>query len=175
LKRFARQELPSTDQSVEINETVNAAITIMHHELVKYTENFHLELGDDIPLIKGNSQQLAQVIINLLMNACQSIPSRQHGVWITTGYDSDSGEVIISVKDEGGGIPRELGSRILEPFFTTKLDRGGTGLGLTISNSIIKDHNGVLEFISEPGKGSVFTVRIPTAGSTERSIYSEAS
>jgi PAS domain S-box-containing protein len=175
LKRFARQELPTTDQYVEINETVNAAITIMHHEIVKYTEHFHLELGDNIPLVKGNSQQLAQVIINLLMNACQSLPSRQQGVWITTAYDPGAGEVRVYVKDEGGGIPRELGNRILEPFFTTKLDRGGTGLGLTISNSIIKDHNGVLEFNSEQGKGTVFTVRIPTSEAMERSIYSEAS
>jgi PAS domain S-box-containing protein len=175
LKRFARQELPSTDQYVEINETVRAAISILHHEIVNHTENFNMELGDDIPLVRGNSQQLAQVIINLLMNACQSLPSRQHGVWITTGYDREADEVKISVRDEGGGVPEGLRSRILEPFFTTKLDRGGTGLGLTISNSIIKDHNGVLEFTSEQGKGTVFTVRIPAAESMERSIYSEAS
>jgi PAS domain S-box-containing protein len=174
LKRFARQELPTTDQRVDINETVNAAISILHHEIVKFTENFHLELGDGIPLLKGNSQQLAQVIINLLMNACQALPSREQGVWITTGYDPEAGCVTISIRDEGGGVPEGLRSRIMEPFFTTKLDRGGTGLGLTISNSIIKDHNGVLEFISEPGKGTVFTVRIPSAESRERSINSEA-
>ena len=174
LKRFARQEKPTSDQLVDINKTVNAAISILHHEIVKYTEDFHAELGEEIPLVIGNSQHLGQVVINLLMNACQALPSRQCGIWITTGYDATAGQVLISVKDEGGGVPKELTTRIMEPFFTTKVDGGGTGLGLTISKSIIKDHNGNLDFTSEQGKGSVFTVRIPAVDPMERSKYSEA-
>ena len=170
LKRFARQETPAPDQLVDVNKTVSAAISILHHEIVKYTENFHAELGDGIPLVMGNSQHLGQVIINLLMNACQALPSRQYGVWLTTGYDAAAGQVIISVRDEGVGVPKELATRIMEPFFTTKVDGGGTGLGLTISKSIIKDHNGVMDFTSEQGKGSVFTVRIPAVDPMERSI-----
>jgi signal transduction histidine kinase len=163
------------DQFVDINKTVNAAISILHHEIVKYTDNFHAELKNNIPLIMGNNQQLGQVVINLLMNACQALPSRQCGIWISTGYDASTGQVIFSVKDEGGGIPKDLRNRIMEPFFTTRVDEGGTGLGLTISNSIIKNHNGVLDFTSEHGTGSVFSVRIPAVGPMERSVYSEAS
>jgi len=69
--------------------------------------------------------------------------------------------VTITVRDEGCGITKDDGSRIMEPFFTTKLDSGGTGLGLSISYSIIKDHAGSLDYHSEPGQGTTFTVKLP--------------
>jgi polar amino acid transport system substrate-binding protein len=95
------------------------------------------------------------------MNACQALPSPERGIWLSSGFDADARQVIVSIRDEGAGIPPEVGSRIMEPFFTTKLDSGGTGLGLSISLAILKEHNATLEFTSTPGSGTTFIIRIP--------------
>jgi PAS domain S-box-containing protein len=161
LKGFARQDRNATEHGVDVNRVVTIAVTMLHHQLIKHTDKFHLDLTEDIPQVDGSSQQLEQVVVNLLMNACQALPRKQCGIWVTTGYDSEAGQVTISVRDEGLGISGQVSNRMLEPFFTTKLDRGGTGLGLFISQSIIKEHDGTLEFTSEPGKGATFIVKIP--------------
>ena len=163
LKSFTRPDHQVAKQDVDVNKVVTTAVSILHYELNKYTENLHLDLDEGIPHVKGSSQQLGQVIINLLMNACQSLPGKHCGIWLATGFDAATGEVTTIIRDEGSGISREVGNRIMEPFFTTKLDTGGTGLGLSICQSIIKDHNGFLEFKSEPGNGTTFIVKIPAS------------
>jgi len=163
LREFAREERGGNIVSVDINRVATTAVTIIHHQLMKYTMNFRLELGGDIPPVKGSYQQLEQVIINLLLNAGQALPSKNSFIWLDTGFDADTGQVIVTLRDEGRGMTPEESDRIMEPFFTTKLDSGGTGLGLSISNSIIKEHNGTLEFESEPGKGTVFFIKLPVS------------
>jgi len=101
------------------------------------------------------------VVVNLLMNALQALPGRERGVIVSTSYVQSIGEVIIKIRDEGVGIPDEVRDAIFDPFFTTKLDTGGTGLGLSICFSIVKEHGGIIECESEPGKGSIFLVRLP--------------
>ena len=162
LKTFTRQDRVAMERNVNLNKVVHSAVSLLHYEFVKHTEHFHLDLADGIPPVVGNRQQLSQVVINLLMNACQALTSKHQGIWLTTSYDKSSGTVTITVRDEGCGISKEQGLRIMDPFFTTKLDKGGTGLGLSICKSIVKDHNGSLEFTSEPGKGTVFTLNLPT-------------
>jgi len=161
LKNFARQDQSLAGNVVDVNRIVTAAVTILHHHLVKHTEKFHLDLDENIPRVKGSGQQLEQVVMNLLMNACQALPDKEHGIWLTTGYDKPTGYVTIVVRDEGLGMPENIHDRVLEPFFTTKLDSGGTGLGLSISQSIVKEHGGLLEFTSVPGEGTTFIVKIP--------------
>lgn len=161
LKGFARKDRFIEDNAVNVNQVATAAVAILHYELNKFTENLHVELTEDLPCITGNSQQLSQIIINLLMNACQALPARQRGVWLTTAYDAAADQVTIAIKDEGHGISAERSALIMEPFFTTKLDSGGTGLGLSICQSIVKDQGWSMDFSSELGKGSTFTVRIP--------------
>jgi len=163
LKEFTREERDGNAVSVDINRVATTAVTIIHHQLMKYTENFRLELAGDIPPVKGSYQQLEQVVINLLLNACHALPSKNSFIWLNTGFDADTGQVIVTLRDEGRGMTREESDRIMEPFFTTKLDSGGTGLGLSISNSIIKEHHGTLEFESEPGKGTVFFIKLPVS------------
>lgn len=163
LKGYARADRIPAGEDVSINQVVTAAVNILHYQLIRYTDRFHLELDEDIPGVKGSSQQLVQVVTNLVMNACQSIPGKECGIWVTTGFDKPSGQVMIIVRDEGHGIPETVSSKILEPFFTTRLDDGGTGLGLFITQSIIREHNGTLEFTSEPGRGTTFIVKIPAA------------
>jgi len=168
LKSFARQERTTLDQEVDVNRVVSTAVSILHHEIVRYTKNFNLVLSQEVRPVKGSSQQLGQVMINLVMNACQALPDKQCAIWVTTGFDAEAGQVTISVKDEGIGMPHDVCDRIMEPFFTTKLDNGGTGLGLSISRSIIKEHNGFMDFESEPGKGTTFVVKIPCAKTTDK-------
>jgi PAS domain S-box-containing protein len=164
LKGFARQDRRQSMREVDVNEVVRSAVSLMRHELIKFTDNFHLQLADSLPTVKGHGQHLGQVIINLLMNACQALPDKQSGIWLSTGYDPEAGMLTVAVKDEGSGMSREDSRRILEPFFTTRLDDGGTGLGLSISESIVKEHGGSLEFTSEQGKGTTFRVKLPTVG-----------
>jgi PAS domain S-box-containing protein len=168
LKNFARKDGSIDKIDVDVNQVATSAVSILHYELNKFTEKFHLELAENIPLVKGSSQQLGQIIINLLMNACQALPSRQCGIWLATSFDAAAGQVIISVRDEGHGMSPEKSRMIMEPFFTTKLDSGGTGLGLSICQSITKDHSWCMEFTSEPGKGSTFYLKIPVSATAAK-------
>ena len=172
LKGFARQDRMTMERGVDVNRVATSAVSILYHEINNFTENFHLDLAEGIPGVKGNSQQLGQVIINLLMNACQALPARDCGIWLTTGFDAATGHVTIAVRDEGYGMSPDVRTKIMEPFFTTKLDCGGTGLGLSISRSIVKEHHGTLEFVSELGKGTTFIVNIP-AGESAVQEYSQ--
>ncbi len=161
LKSFARQDQTVAESRFDLNQVATSAITILHHELVRYTERFQTELKGDLPLVQGSAQQVAQVIINLLMNACQALPERSRGIWLGTYLEPLTGDVVVEVRDEGSGMGPEAARRIMEPFFTTKLDSGGTGLGLSICQSIVREHRGRLEFTSEPGRGSTFRVQLP--------------
>lgn len=161
LKGFARQESVALEHRVDINQIAQAAISILHHEIKRFTANFRFEPGGDLPLLQGNRQQLGQVVVNLLMNACQALPEKNLQVLLQTYWDPGTGEVVLAVKDEGVGLSAEVARNIMEPFFTTKLESGGTGLGLAICRSIVQEHQGRLEFTSEPGNGTTFFLRLP--------------
>ena len=161
LKDFARQEKNSIARTVHINRVVEAAMFMLQSQIRKHTDGFQCILAENIPPVRGSFQQLEQVVVNLIMNALQSLPSREKGVIITTSYAQSIDEIIIMVRDEGVGIPDEIRESIFDPFFTTKLESGGTGLGLSICFGIVKEHGGIIECESEPGKGSTFLVRLP--------------
>ncbi len=167
LKRFVRQDTTLLRAEVDINKVVNSAVSMLHHELVKHTSNFQVILAEDLPPVTGSSQQLGQVVINLLMNACQSLPDKNCAVCLETRFDHDSGQVIIDVSDQGCGLPIEDETKIFEPFFTTRMETGGTGLGLSISQTIVKEHGGEIDFSSESGKGTTFVVRLPVKNSDD--------
>lgn len=172
LKGFARQDQETNTHPVDVNQVAGAAVSILRHELTRHTEHFHLELAAELPTVWGNGQHLGQVIVNLLMNASQALSDRHSGIWLSTGYDAVADQVVVTVRDEGCGIPYEVGLRIMDPFFTTKLDNGGTGLGLSISKSIVKEHHGSLDFASEPGRGTSFVVRLPAGRSPQTGVLS---
>ncbi|MFC1715094.1 ATP-binding protein [Candidatus Poribacteria bacterium] len=161
LKDFARQDTGELDQLVDINSVIEAAILIAGNLIKKCTECFTYEYGDNLPKIRGNVQQLEQVIINLITNSCQALQDRQKSAYISTSYNKEADSIIVKVRDEGMGIsPKDLG-HIMDPFFTTKRSSGGTGLGLSISYSIVKAHGGDLEFTSEVGKGTTAVLSLP--------------
>lgn len=162
LKDFARQDSSTMNAHFDLNRAVTLAVSILGSQIRKCTDNFQLDLAENLPLIRGSMQQIEQVVINLVINALQALPTRGEAVRVSTFYGGD-GFVTMVVRDEGIGISPEAGERIIEPFFTTKLNQGGTGLGLSISHSIIKDHGGKMTYESRPGEGTTFTVNFPVA------------
>src|SRR6185369_10777860 len=142
--------------------------SILNPLISSSTRRFKLELAEGLPQVRGSARQLEQVVINLIQNALLALPDPDHGVRVGTELDPESGNVLIRVSDEGSGIAPEISDRVMEPFFTTRLERGGTGLGLAICATIVKEHGGSIEFSSEPGKGTMFTVRLCRATSSEK-------
>jgi len=164
LKDFARQDNSRGHAPVDVNDVVRAAVAIMNHEILKATHRFETSFAGDLPLVPASAQGLEQVVINLLNNAIQALPTSRHGLRVITRANTATGEVEVEVADEGTGMSPEVLGRIAEPFFSTRLDSGGLGLGLSISRSILKEHGGSLSFESEAGKGTRAIVRLPVAG-----------
>jgi PAS domain S-box-containing protein len=161
LKDFARMDTGHIDQLLEINEVVRRAVFIVNNLIKKSTSTFELQLTAGLPQIIGNMQKLEQVVINLLTNACQALRSSSQTIRIQTLHATQPSGVELRVIDEGCGISAEDLPRIINPFFTTKRDSGGTGLGLSVSYSIIEEHGGSLRFASQLGKGTTVTVTLP--------------
>jgi PAS domain S-box-containing protein len=161
LKHLGRKDPGELNAAVDINAAINAAVGILGRSIHKYTRHWRLELAENLPLVKGNFQQLEQVFINVLLNALQSLPDKTHGVKVVSAADPDSGFVLVRVIDEGVGIAAEDLARVTEPFFTTRLREGGTGLGLSISSTIIENHRGSIAIESAKGIGTVLILRLP--------------
>ncbi len=169
LEDFVQGDKVRLDKDVDVNRVIRHAVSVLSDQVHKYAERVHLDLKEDIPPVRGSSQKLEQVFINLLLNALHSLPNRNCSVWITSQFRKDRNAVEIKVRDEGVGMSKEILGRITEPFYSTKFDRGGTGLGLYISNSIVKEHRGSMDFESDLGKGTTVSVSFPPSQAPERS------
>lgn len=163
LKVFARQGSEAPFEEIDLNLAVKAALLIVSSQVSRHTSNFTVHLAPNLPKIVANNQKIGQVVINLLMNACQALTDESAAIRLETFFNLSAAEVVIRVTDEGDGIPAEWAARVMEPFFSTRSAIGGTGLGLSISEAIVKEHSGRLTFHSEPGTGTVFEVRLPIA------------
>lgn len=161
LRDFAHQAPAELTDNVDLNAVVHSAVTLLSNQIKKSTRRFDLEYGEGLPLIRGNFQRLEQVVVNLLLNACQALPDPERGICVSTREDQAAGFVVIEVRDEGEGIRPEDLRHVADPFFTTKRERGGTGLGLSVSMGIVRDHGGRLEFDSRPGEGTTASLRLP--------------
>lgn len=161
LKNFARKEQNEEKRPEDMNALISSALTLMNAELKKSTSNLKVDLAEDLPFVVSNFQRIEQVIVNLVQNACHALPNTEKGIIIETRYDAPAKDVVITVTDEGEGINEEALKHIFDPFFTTKRDKGGTGLGLSVSIGIVNDHEGDLSFSSEEGKGTTATLRLP--------------
>jgi polar amino acid transport system substrate-binding protein len=161
LKHFSQRSDARFDGEIDINRVVKTAMRLVENALKKATKHYSLQLAEPLAGIRGDSQRLEQVVVNLILNAAQALPGPDKGIWITTSYQPESKSVCIQVRDEGIGIPVDHIRRLTDPFFTTKRETGGTGLGLSISDGIVREHGGIMEFESDPGKGTTVTVRIP--------------
>ena len=151
----------SLNQLVDCNTVVGSAMVIVGNLIKSSTNCFSTQLERNLPKVLGSPQQLEQVLINLITNSCQAISDPSQNLVISTRKNSK--HVLIEVRDEGEGIPSENLQRIIDAFFTTKRNIGGTGLGLFVSYNIIKKHGGELTFTSELVKGTIATVTLPAA------------
>jgi PAS domain S-box-containing protein len=167
LKDFSGQKPSDHRETVNLNQVVEKAIGLISSLIKKATSNFHVVYAENLPNIQGNSQRLGQVIINLVVNACQALTDNSQSLCVTTGYIEESEEIFLEVRDSGAGMSAEVLARIKDPFFTTKRDSSGTGLGLSISDTIIRNHGGWLDFSSEPQKGTTATILLPRYSSDE--------
>ena len=161
LKNYVKEDTADVTQSVDINAVLISAVALVSNMINKSTKHFEIEYGKDLPPLKGNSQRLEQVIINLIQNACQSLEDSHGGVFVSTSFEEETGNIVIRVRDEGIGIAPDTLSQIMDPFFTTRQESGGIGLGLSISERIIEEHGGSIKFVSQPGAGTTADVIIP--------------
>lgn len=150
------------NQKLELNAAVSAALSVLACQIKKDVQ-LKTSLGTGIPVIQGSQQQIEQVLINLILNAMQALEDGQGEVHLTTRYDAQNSEVVVEVSDNGVGIKQETMERLFEPFYSTKLDRGGSGLGLYISQYIVAEHGGRLQLTSSHGKGTLACVVLPAA------------
>lgn len=161
LKNFSRPDTGSLCDEVEINMIIRSAVKLLSNQLCCATANFSFHPDHTVPPINGNFVRLEQVFVNLLQNACHSLTSHDEAIVVTTLFLPEEKVVEIVVCDQGEGISEENLKQIFDPFFTTKRDKGGTGLGLSVSLKIIKEHQGSISFRSKEGEGTVVTVKLP--------------
>jgi two-component system, NtrC family, sensor kinase len=143
---------------IDVNRVVEETLSLVAHPLK--TSQIHIvkQLGDALPPVRGSANKLQQVFLNLFLNARDAMPA---GGMLEVRTAAHNGSVEIEVADTGAGIPREHIHRIFDPFFTTKAMGRGTGLGLSVSYGIIKEHAGKIDVRSTPGKGTSFHVEFP--------------
>ena len=159
LLKFARNA--ETKKSVlQVNALLSEVISVVEHQFKLDNVTIETKLDASIPELCADGEKLKQVFMNLLMNAKQAMEG-QGQIRISTDHDSSRNEVIVTVADTGSGIPPEILEKIFDPFFTTKPTGQGTGLGLSVSYGIIKDHQGEINIQSTPGEGSAFTITLP--------------
>ena len=154
LHDFARQRTPELE-SVDINELLERSLNLVAHAATLHHVEVVKNYSPSISEVTADPNQLQQVFTNLMLNAIQAMPQ---GGTMTLSTSETGGEVRADVKDAGVGISKENMQKLFTPFFTTKKEIKGVGLGLAVSYGIIKQHKGRIEVNSEEGKGSTFTV-----------------
>jgi PAS domain S-box-containing protein len=162
LMAFSRSSSADDFELYDVNAGIEATLSVARNEL-KYVADVTKQFGA-LPVIEAKKGEINQVILNILVNASQAIASqkREGKGNITIETRATEKTIVISIGDDGPGIPKEIQSRIFDPFFTTKEPGKGTGLGLSISYDIIvTKHGGTLKVESESGKGARFTITLP--------------
>jgi PAS domain S-box-containing protein len=149
---------PSELADVDVNRVVEETLSLVAHPLKTSQIQVKKELGEALPPVRGSANKLQQVFLNLFLNARDAMPL---GGMLEVRTASHNGTVEIEVADTGNGIAREHIHRIFDPFFTTKPGGRGTGLGLSVSYGIIKEHSGKIDVRSTPGRGTSFHVEFP--------------
>ncbi len=145
---------------VDLNFVLEETLTLVQHPFKTAQVNVVKNYAERLPVILGSTTRLQQVFLNLFMNARDAMPG---GGMLEVRTGARNGSVEIEVTDTGAGIPPEHLHRIFDPFFTTKATGRGTGLGLSVSYGIIKEHAGKVDVRSTPGKGTSFRLEFPVA------------
>jgi len=174
LLTFARKGTAQREP-VDLSDVVERTLFLMGWELKLQGVTVEKHLATNLPPVRGDRQQLQQVVLNLMSNAAQAVAGLPPGLprRIALSAAADGGRVVVRVADTGLGIPADVLPQIFSPFFTTKSPGEGTGLGLFISYGIVEGHGGTLTAESRPGAGATFTVSIPCARPDEATTPAE--
>jgi len=148
----------------DVHAGLESVLAIVEKQVGKRQVEIQRRYAASLPPVSIDEDKMAQVYMNILLNAVQAIEERGT-VTITTVCDPQSGRVRIAFADTGAGISAEHLDKIFDPFYTTKKDQEGTGLGLSVSYGIVQEHDGDIQVDSRPGHGSVFTIALPAAAS----------
>ena len=162
LKDFSRQSNATEKAPMSLNGAVRNALRLAQTTLRTSGVQLELELSDELPEFEGNQQSIEQVVLNMLVNAVQAIDHDNGRIFIETGYQLKDGRNFVHISDNGRGISKQIAEKIFLPFVTDKLANGGTGLGLSVSYSLVKAHDGEIKFESRQGEGTHFWVYFPT-------------
>jgi signal transduction histidine kinase len=157
---FARRKDEEPAQEFDPGAVIAESLALFEPQLKGKRIRLSMERAPSLPMIRGHRGKVQQVLLNLLMNAAQALPS---GGEIRLALDRDGESVRIRVSDSGVGIPSANLPRIFEPFFTARSVGKGTGLGLSVVQRIVLEHGGTIQVESVEGAGSTFTVSLPAA------------
>ncbi|HEX5445738.1 MAG TPA: ATP-binding protein, partial [Pirellulales bacterium] len=177
MKEFAHPGTPEKTP-VDLNRAIQSTITVARNEW-KYVADVVTELDHDLPPVPCLPGEINQVVLNLVVNSAHAIGDMvaagrmaRGEIRVSTRLDGEWTE--IRVADNGAGIPLEIHSKIFDPFFSTKGVGKGTGQGLAIAHSVVRDkHGGEIRFESETGKGTTFIIRLPMNGQTPHEAADE--
>jgi two-component system, LuxR family, sensor kinase FixL len=150
-------------QPVDMNEVVQEVLALMRSDFLNRGVNLHTKLAAQLPLVSGDRVQLQQVLLNLLINACDAMAESDPPRDLVVRSESEpGGKIKVSVADRGTGIPPDHLERVFEPFVTTKVQ--GLGLGLAVCRSIVRAHNGRLWAANNPDGGAILSLELPANG-----------
>jgi len=167
---FSRTETPAFT-SIAPAQIMNSSLNLVKNQFRVAGIQLTTSIDKDLPLIRGNFSNLQQVFTNLLLNAIQATPPKGTVRVLVDLANTIHGYVRFVIEDTGQGIPPEIQHNIFEPFFSTKEVGKGTGLGLAVTYSIIKRHEGRIEVTSEPGRGARFTVLLPCVAQNQNTDF----
>ncbi len=163
LLAFSRRSKPHQHSHTNFNGIVTSTVSLIGHKLKLMGVSIELQLAEDLPLVTCDGSQMQQVLINLIMNGAEAAHGRETGrVTVCTSLSQANDALVLEVRDTGNGIPPENLARIYTPFFTTKGEGKGVGLGLAVVYGIVQAHGGDIEVQSKLGEGTVFRVSLPT-------------
>ena len=162
LKDFAKQSSIMDKQPLQINQAIMNAIRLVGATLKKAGIEVQLDLDPDVPLMEGNLHNIEQIVLNIVINAVQAVNHDNGLIKISTGYQDRDKRILLTITDNGKGIDPSISNKIFDPFVTDKQAEGGTGLGLSVTYSLVQAYNGEITFQSRKGKGTTFTVYFPT-------------
>jgi signal transduction histidine kinase len=143
---------------VDVNAVIGDVLSLLEHQFRASRIQVRKDIAANGILVRGVEYKLQQVFLNLFLNARDAMP---RGGWLSVSTASRNGEIVVEVADTGVGIPSEQLARIYDPFFTTKPEGRGTGLGLSVTYGIVQEHGGTLACESDVGEGTKFRLVLP--------------
>ena len=165
LRQLFKKGAPQTNL-VDVSEVIQEMVVLLRSEASRHSVSILTELSEDLPRVMADRVQLQQVLMNLILNGIEAMQdTKSEGQLTIRSLMAEPDQLLISVSDTGVGLPREQADQIFNAFFSTKTQ--GTGMGLSISRSIIESHGGRLWATSNSGRGATFNFTLPSAGAQE--------